>query len=68
MWWLKRSSRSGLSWRDEYYVLAKYNGEVARGIVHTKEWKERMKELQEQYDTEYLGGGDHDRRYCKIND
>lgn len=30
--------------------LAQYNSEVARGIVHTFEWKTRMTVLQERYD------------------
>lgn len=30
--------------------LAAYNAEVARGVVHTPEWDERMKTLQAEYD------------------
>jgi hypothetical protein len=29
--------------------LAKYNSEVARGLVHTDEWRERMSILQDRY-------------------
>ena len=31
-------------------VLAEYNAERARGIVHTPEWDERMAVLQERFD------------------
>jgi hypothetical protein len=30
-------------------VLARYNGEVARGIMHTREWKEKMAKEQEWF-------------------
>lgn len=33
-----------------YAELATYNSEVARGIVHTDEWKQRMRLEQELYD------------------
>ena len=41
------------TWKQEYSVLAGYNAEVSRGIVHTKEWKKRMKILQKDYDENY---------------
>ena len=31
-------------------VLARYNSEVARGIVHTENWRKAMGALQERYD------------------
>lgn len=31
-------------------VLARYNAERARGILHTWEWQEKMAELQRQHD------------------
>jgi hypothetical protein len=31
-------------------LLAVYNAETHRGIMHTPEWKERMAKLQAQYD------------------
>lgn len=30
--------------------LARYNGERARGIVHTPEWQQRMSRLQDMFD------------------
>jgi hypothetical protein len=35
-------------WND----LARYNSEVARGIVHTPEWKAKMADQQRQFDEE----------------
>lgn len=32
--------------------LAIYNGEKARGVVHTAEWDRHMAELQTQFDAE----------------
>jgi hypothetical protein len=34
----------------EFAQLAMYNAEVARGIVHTPEWKARMAHEQERFD------------------
>ena len=34
---------------SEFEALATYNGEIGRGIVHTAEWDERMRLLQERY-------------------
>ena len=34
---------------DEFHVLASYNAEVARGIVHTTNWKINMAVLQTKY-------------------
>ena len=31
-------------------VLGQYNAEVARGLVHTPEWDERMGKLQARFD------------------
>jgi hypothetical protein len=33
----------------EVNMLAMFNAEEARGLVHTEEWKEHMKELQRKY-------------------
>jgi hypothetical protein len=33
----------------EFTRLAVYNGEVARGILHTEEWADKMALLQERY-------------------
>jgi len=38
-----------MSDRYEYTDLANYNSEVARGIVHTPEWKARMAVEQERF-------------------
>jgi hypothetical protein len=42
---------SALSERD-IDALGQYNAEVARGIAHTPEWRERMAELQTRFDAE----------------
>lgn len=34
---------------DKFDELARYNSEVARGLVHTKKWKAKMAELQEEF-------------------
>ena len=40
----------GLGTSDEkFHALARYNSEVARGIVHTPEWDERMRDLQSEW-------------------
>lgn len=33
----------------KFFPLAEYNSEVARGLVHTKEHKRRMRALQEEF-------------------
>jgi hypothetical protein len=45
------------SWRrrepdNRWWRLATYNAEVARGILHTEEWKERMRREQDIFDAE----------------
>lgn len=42
-------------WRiseDPWATLARYNAEVARGIVHTDEWRSDMANLQQQFNAE----------------
>ena len=39
--------------RYDVEQLATYNSEVSRGIVHTKEYNQKMKDMQEQFDKEY---------------
>lgn len=34
---------------SEYDSLAKFNSEVARGLVHTPEWTDKMMRLQAKY-------------------
>lgn len=36
-------------WDDKFLPLSTYNGEVARGILHTDEYKEKMKVMQAEY-------------------
>ena len=43
------SSRRRLT-PDEFNVLARYNAELAQGLVHTSEWREHMATLQERFD------------------
>jgi len=45
---LRRDPRKQL-WEPRFDGLSTYNGEVARGIVHTPEWDLVMKRLQEEY-------------------
>lgn len=35
---------------EEFDALARYNTEVARGIVHTNDWKEQMQALQVKFE------------------
>lgn len=37
---------------NEVNTLARYNGEVSRGLRHTPEWKARMRELQRRFNEE----------------
>jgi hypothetical protein len=37
-------------WKPEYDALAQYNAEVSRGLLHTEEWKIKMRGLQIDYD------------------
>jgi len=39
-------------WNVRYTPLAAYNSEVARGIIHTEKWQEKMKKLQTEYNKE----------------
>lgn len=36
------------------HVLADYNSEVARGLVHTEEWRAKMAEEQRWYNEAHL--------------
>ena len=36
-------------WERKFHKLADYNGEVARGILHTDEWRELMADMQDYY-------------------
>lgn len=38
-----------LSWDQKVDMLARYNSEAARGIMHTPDWKERMAALQREF-------------------
>ncbi len=42
-------------WARYYDELAVFNSEVARGIVHTNEWRERMATKQSFWDLEHHG-------------
>jgi len=41
-------------WRPVYDVLAQYNSEVARGLVHTDGWAKKMAQYQEEYNSVIL--------------
>lgn len=49
MWPFDRKEREKF-WEDRFQVLADYNREVSHGIMHTKEWREKMRCLQQDYD------------------
>lgn len=41
-----------MSTPDSFEMLAVYNAEVARGIMHTPEWQARMAGLQRKFDAQ----------------
>ena len=45
---------------DQYAIhrLGTYNGEVARGLVHTDDWHKKMAELQKRFDEQYAALAD----------
>jgi hypothetical protein len=49
--------------REQVAELARFNGEVARGLVHTPEWKRRMALLQEAFDQRYRAPNEPMARY-----
>uniref|UniRef100_A0A6M3X5P7 Uncharacterized protein n=1 Tax=viral metagenome TaxID=1070528 RepID=A0A6M3X5P7_9ZZZZ len=40
-------------WEERFDILATYNAEVMRGVVHTSEYDARMKILQDDYNSKY---------------
>jgi hypothetical protein len=38
--------------RKGYGLLATYNSEVARGLIHTEDWKNRMAVIQARFNAE----------------
>jgi hypothetical protein len=50
MFW--RAKRSSDLLDPKYVPLATYNAEVARGIVHTEDWKKKMFDLEMDYSRE----------------
>lgn len=51
-WRRERARRA--PWLPEYDTLARFNGERARGIVHSESFSAEMAALQKRYDEEYL--------------
>ena len=43
-----------LKWKPEYDALALYNAEIKRGLVHTADYMNKMKRVQEAYNEELL--------------
>jgi hypothetical protein len=37
-------------WESKFSALAMFNAEKARGIMHTREYIERMRVMQDEYD------------------
>jgi hypothetical protein len=62
MGFFQRRSASTEPYR--FAVLARYNSEKDRGLVHTAEWKAKMVEEQRRFDEEIVlrTGGRDDRR------
>jgi hypothetical protein len=57
---LGKRKRRAFEFESNWGALATYNTEVARGLVHTPEWKAKMAEKQREYavwQKEYVGGG-----------
>lgn len=50
---MRKRESSGAPYR--WSALATYNGERARGIVHTPEWESRMAEEQRAFDVVTFG-------------
>lgn len=40
---------SSLQWEEGFNALAQYNSECSHGIVHTGEYNQKMKRLQDAY-------------------
>jgi hypothetical protein len=40
---------------EEIIALATYNAEIARGLVHTELWQEKMRNLQRIFDETHRG-------------
>lgn len=57
----KKREQRELEFNLRWGGLAIYNSEVARGIVHTKEYDENMARIQEEYE-KYL------KRSIKVDD
>ena len=47
MWFRKKKKE--FFWEDRYNLLANYNSECERGIVHTDKYSKEMEELQIEY-------------------
>jgi hypothetical protein len=52
--WLRRRRPCEPYWKPEYELLAQYNAERARGVVHSEEYANRMAVVQADYDVLYL--------------
>ncbi len=48
--WVKiRTGSLQTVWQERFTPLAMFNADVARGVIHTKEYQERMNALQTEY-------------------
>jgi len=47
--WLASWKQPRMVWNDKFNALSVYNSEVARGIMHEKEYCEKMNALQIEY-------------------
>ena len=49
MWLRRRRQRRRRVMPERFNKLARYNGEVRRGIMHTQEYDAEMAQLQREY-------------------
>jgi len=52
--YIKKEEKKALTskeWEAKFGILATYNAEVVRGLVHTPKFVKRMKRLQQEYNT-----------------
>ena len=41
-------------WEERFNALAVFNAEMARGVMHTAEYTEKMRVMQQEYDAKLL--------------
>lgn len=56
-WWPKKE-KDKVFWEPQFQVLATFNSEVARGLLHSEEWKAKMAQTQRWYDEKLRAKGE----------